>query len=221
MHRVISSACGAQTPKWVPMDVTLAPSRDRAMESGCSAEACAAAACPAGVAATAAASAASVADACAMRSSALRSNLPIFGPGGGGALPSSPTLTGPPTLVFLACAKMASRMPLLVLFSSESFSSTLARAIAALGSSAAGSAGAAPRSVGVQLGTFSGAIPGAAGAAGVVAGAGAAGAGAGVPKSDGVGAAATGFIGAPPFLFVVEASRISLNSDLISAMCVR
>ena len=49
----------------------------------------------------------------------------------------------------------------------------------------------------------------------------AAGAGAGVPKSDGVGAAATGFIGAPPFLFVVEASRTSLNSDLISAMCVR
>ena len=34
-------------------------------------------------------------------------------------------------------------------------------------------------------------------------------------------AAATGFIGAPPFLFVVEASRTSLNSDLISAMCVR
>ena len=49
----------------------------------------------------------------------------------------------------------------------------------------------------------------------------AAGAGAGVPKSDGVGAAATGFIGAPPFLFVDEASRTSLNSDLISAMCVR
>jgi hypothetical protein len=55
-------------------------------------------------------------------------------------------------------------------------------------------------------------------AAGVEAGTGA---GAGVPKSDGVGAAATGFIGAPPFLFVVEASRTSLNSDLISAMCVR
>ena len=55
-------------------------------------------------------------------------------------------------------------------------------------------------------------------AAGVEAGTGA---GAGVPKSDGVGAAGTGFIGAPPFLFVVEASRTSLNSDLISAMCVR
>ena len=38
------------------------------------------------------------------------------------------------------------------------------------------------------------------------------------PTLDGAG---TGFIGAPPFLFVVEASRTSLNSDLISAMCVR